>query len=73
MVLWCLRSFALIGWFIHPIFSWVGSIFGAISDGISKIPEEILQIALSIAAIAIAGRWIQTFSSREGHLEGRLD
>ena len=56
-----LGAFALVGWFIHPIFSWVGSIFGAISDGISKIPEELLQIALSIAAILIAGRWIQNF------------
>ena len=56
-----LGAFALIGWLSTLFFPGVGSIFGAISDGISKIPEELLQIALSIAAILIAGRWIQNF------------
>ncbi len=56
-----LAVFAVIGWFIHPIFGWVGNIFGGIEDGISKIPEEVLQAVLSILAIVIAVNWIRNF------------
>ena len=47
--------------FIHPIFGWVGGIFGAIEDGISKIPEEALQVVISILAVLLAGNWIRNF------------
>ena len=56
-----LAVFAVIGWFIHPIFGWAGSIFGGIEDGISKIPEEALQAVLSILAIVLAVNWIRNF------------
>ena len=56
-----LGAFAVIGWFIHPIFGWVGGIFGAIEDGISKIPEEALQVVISILAVLLAGNWIRNF------------
>jgi general L-amino acid transport system permease protein len=56
-----LTIFGIVGWFIHPIFGWVGNIFGAISDGISKVPEEVLQLVLSAVAISIAANWIRGF------------
>ncbi|MEC7878900.1 MAG: ABC transporter permease subunit [Actinomycetota bacterium] len=56
-----LGVFAVIGWFIHPIFGWVGGIFGAVEDGISKIPEEALQAVISIIAVLLAGNWIRNF------------
>ncbi len=56
-----LAVFASIGWFIHPIFGWVGSIFGVISDGISEIPEEVLQFVISAVAVFVATNWIRGF------------
>jgi len=57
-----LGAFALVGWFLHPIFGWVGdSIFGPISRAIPKIPEEGLQIALTAVAFIAAGLWIKRF------------
>ncbi len=54
--------FAVVGWFIHPIFGWVGdAIFSPLNDPISSIPEEALQVVLSIFAIAIAVWWIRRF------------
>ena len=60
-VLGVLACFAVIGWVIHPIFSWVGGIFGGISDAIQEIPEGVLQVVLSLGAIAIAAMWIRRF------------
>ncbi len=51
----------IIGWFIHPIFGWVGGIFGAISDAISNVPEALLQVLLAAGAFAVAGLWIKRF------------
>lgn len=53
--------FGTAGWFVHPIFGWVGNIFGAIDDGISTIPEEVLQAILSVVAALIAAIWIRGF------------
>ncbi len=51
----------IIGWFIHPIFGWVGGIFDAISDGIANIPQALLQVVLSVGALAFAGLWVKRF------------
>ncbi len=53
--------FGVVGWFIHPIFGWLGGVFGAISDAISSIPELLLQVVLSAGAIAGAVIWIRRF------------
>ena len=53
--------FGLIGWFLHPIFGWVGAIFDAIADVIDSIPQGVVQILLTALAVAAAAMWIKRF------------
>lgn len=53
--------FGIVAWFIHPVFNFVDGPLQAISDGIQKIPEFALQVALSIAAVLLALNWIRRF------------
>lgn len=53
--------FGVIGWFAHPIFSWVGAIFDAIASVIDAIPEAVMQLALTVLAVAAAANWIRRF------------
>ena len=53
--------FGVIGWFLHPIFGWVGGIFGAIADVIDAIPPGVVQIVLSVLAVGFAVNWIRRF------------
>ncbi len=53
--------FAIVGWFLHPIFGWVGSIFQTIADVIDVIPQSAVRVALSLIAIAAAVWWIRRF------------
>jgi len=56
--------FAVSGWWLHPIFGWLGSVFSAISDGIAGVPHQAVQAAVSIAAIALAALWIKRHIDR---------
>jgi ABC-type amino acid transport system permease subunit len=51
----------IIGWFINPIFSWVGGPLQAISDAIAKIPEIAVQAGLAILALVLAANWVRRF------------
>ena len=53
--------FGVIGWFLHPIFSWVGGIFDAIADVIDAIPQPLMQAALTVLAVGAAANWIRRF------------
>jgi len=53
--------FGVIGWFLHPVFGWVGSIFGAIADVIDAIPKPVMQLALTVLAVGLAANWIRRF------------
>lgn len=53
--------FGIVGWFIHPVFDWLDGPLQAISDGIQKVPERVLQIVLTVAAFAYAANWIRRF------------
>ncbi|MCP4084446.1 MAG: ABC transporter permease subunit [Actinomycetia bacterium] len=53
--------FAIIGWFAHPVFSWVGSIFAAIASVFDALPEALIQLILASVIIAIAAIWIRRF------------
>ena len=59
-----LAVFALVGWFAHPIFGWVGAIFDFIGDGFSALTPVVVQIVLSLAALAAAAWWIRRFLAR---------
>ncbi len=53
--------FGVVGWFAHPMFGWVGSIFEAIGDGWDKIPDIGMQLLLSVLIVGAAARWIKGF------------
>ncbi|MEM9202928.1 MAG: ABC transporter permease subunit [Actinomycetota bacterium] len=53
--------FGAIGWFLHPIFSWVGGIFDAIADGIDAVPAGVVQVLLTVLAVGLAADWIRRF------------
>ncbi len=56
--------FGIIGWFLHPIFSWVGAIFDAIASVIEAIPQTLMQLALTVLAVGFATNWIRRFLNR---------
>ena len=53
--------FGLIGWFLHPIFGWLDGPFDAIAGFIDGIPQQIVQIALTVLAVGLAANWIRRF------------
>jgi len=59
-----LALFAAVGWVAHPIFGWVGAIFDFIGDGFSSLTPVIVQVVLSLAALAAAAWWIRRFLAR---------
>ena len=59
-----LALFGAVGWVAHPIFGWVGAIFDFIGDGFSSLTPVIVQIVLSLAALAAAAWWIRRFLAR---------
>ena len=54
----------VVGWFAHPIFGWVGAIFDFIGDGFSALTPPVVQVVLSLAALAAAAWWIRRFLAR---------
>ena len=59
-----LALFGAVGWVAHPIFGWVGAIFDFIGDGYSRLTPVIVQVVLSLAAVAAAAWWIRRFLAR---------
>ena len=59
-----LALFGAVGWVAHPIFGWVGAIFDFIGDGLSSLTPVIVQVVLSLAALAAAAWWIRRFLAR---------
>ena len=59
-----LAVFGAVGWFAHPIFGWVGVIFDFIGDGFSMLTPVVVQVVLSLAALAVAAWWIRRFLAR---------
>ena len=57
-------AFAVVGWFLHPVFGWVGSIFDLIAGGIDSLTRPVVQAAISVAAVAAAAWWIRRFLAR---------
>ncbi len=59
-----LAVFGAVGWVAHPIFGWVGAIFDFIGDGFSSLTPVVVQVVLSLAALAAAAWWIRRFLAR---------
>ena len=54
---------ALIGWFLHPILGFLGSVFGVLPDLVATVPVLALQVALAAFSLLLAYRWVRRFSS----------
>jgi len=52
---------AVIGWFINPVFGFLGGFFQAISDVWAEIPQLALQLFFAGLSIFFAARWIKKF------------
>ena len=59
-----LAVFGAVGWVAHPVFGWVGAIFDFIGDGFSSLTPVVVQVVLSLAALAAAAWWIRRFLAR---------
>ena len=53
--------FAIIGWFAHPVFSFVGTVVEAIGNLVGAIPTFGFQLALAAVSIFLAFLWIKRF------------
>jgi len=52
---------AIIGWFIHPIFGFIGNIFEALSSLVSSVPETVLQLVIGALCVGSSAYWIRGF------------
>jgi len=53
--------FAIIGWFAHPVWGFIGSIMDSIGNLIGSIPTSALQVVLAAGAILLGFVWIKRF------------
>ncbi len=56
--------FAAAGWFLHPVFGWVGAVFDFVAGAIDSLTEQLVQVAISLVAVAAAVLWIRRFLAR---------
>ena len=74
-ILWALGTvalFGLVGLFVHPAFSWLGPVFGAIAKLFDSLPNAAPQVLFSAAAIGVATTWIRRFLSAHRSALGHL-
>ena len=51
--------FAAVGWWIHPVFGWLGRVFDALAAAVGAVPPVAVQAVVSMAATGMAGLWIK--------------
>jgi len=74
-ILWALGTvglFGLIGLFVHPAFSWLGSVFSAVADLLDSLPNAVPQLMFSAIAVGGATVWIRRFVSDHRSARGHL-
>jgi ABC-type amino acid transport system permease subunit len=74
-ILWALGTialFGLIGLFVHPVFSWLGSVFSAVADLLDSLPVAVPQLLFSAMAVGSATVWIRRFVSDHRSARGHL-
>lgn len=52
---------AVVAWFVNPIMAWLGSVFDGIASAWGAIPQPVMQLILTVVAIAAAAQWIRRF------------
>ena len=61
---WSVVAFAviaLVGWFIHPVMSFLGPVFDGISSFFGAIPTVVIQLLLAALAVFAGAFWIKRF------------
>ncbi len=53
--------FAVVGWYAHPVWQWLGAPIEAVSRGAAAIPPVVLQILLALVVIGVTVWWIRRF------------
>ncbi len=53
--------FGILGWFIHPIFGFVGNIFDGLSSVVSAVPQGVLQLLVAVLSVGASAYWIRGF------------
>ena len=53
--------FAIVGWYAHPAWQWLGGPIDAVSRGVGAIPPIVLQILLALTVLGITVWWIRRF------------
>lgn len=56
-----LLVFAVIGWFAHPVWGWLGGVFDAIGGAFTDLPTMVYQLVFAGAALAVGFFWIKRF------------
>ena len=51
----------ILGWFVHPIFGFVGNIFSSLSSAVSAIPEGAVQVLIAFLSVGLSLYWIRGF------------
>ena len=56
-----LLAFAVVGWFVNPVMAWLGPVFQAVADGWGALPQPLVQVVLSMLAVAASANWVRRF------------
>ncbi len=51
----------VVAWFANPVMEFLGPIFGAVESAWGSIPQGVMQLLLSVAALGGAALWIKRF------------
>jgi len=73
--LWALGTvavFGIIGLFIHPVFAWLGPVFGAVASGLDSLSVGVAQTVLIAVAVGAAALWIRRFLANHRSARGHL-
>lgn len=54
-------AFAVVGWFLHPVWSWFGHVAEFLGSLIGAIPTFAFQVALALLALYVGYWWINRF------------
>ncbi len=74
-VLWALgtvAAFGVVGLFVHPAFSWLGGVFGAVAGVLDALPLVVPQILLCGVALGVTATWILRFLAAHRSARGHL-
>ena len=67
-----IAAFAIAGWWLHPVFGWLGSVVSGLADAVGSIPPGAVQLFAALVAAGVAAWWIRRFLERHRTPAGRM-